>query len=127
MTFECTLNVSGISPQVSAKAFINSYQETSKVQHYEKYHNELEQYYQNKINNNIGRYGLDMDSNQFSIQFDGNQINFISEGYSAIQYEYGYDDNAPKRFMQSAVTEVTNRIANYMISDAINIYQRQAR
>ena len=39
MTFECTLNVSGISPQVSAKAFINSYQETSKVQHYEKYHN----------------------------------------------------------------------------------------
>ncbi len=127
MTFECTLNVSGISPQVSAKAFINSYQETSKVQHYEKYHNELEQYYQNKINNNIGRYGLDMDSNQCSIQFDGNQINFISEGYSAIQYEYGYDDYAPKRFMQSAVTEVTNKIANYMISDEINIYQRQAR
>ena len=74
MTFECTLNVSGISPQVSAKAFIHSYQETSKVQHYEKYHNELEQYYQNKINNNIGRYGLDMDSNQSSIQFDSNQI-----------------------------------------------------
>lgn len=127
MTFQCTLNVTGTLPQVSARAFIQSYEETSKIQHYQKYYNELEQYYQNQMEHNISQSGLDFNSDEFHIQFDGNQIQFLSEGENAIKYEYGYGGEAPRRFMQSAVIDVANRVSNYMISDAIELYKRKTR
>ena len=65
MTFQCTLNVTGTLPQVSARAFIQSYEETSKIQHYQKYYNELEQYYQNQMEHNISQSGLDFNSDEF--------------------------------------------------------------
>ena len=36
MTFECDLVISGTPPDVSAKAFIDSYNETAKMSHYKK-------------------------------------------------------------------------------------------
>ncbi|WP_304086632.1 hypothetical protein [Methanobrevibacter ruminantium] len=127
MTFECTLNITGTLPEISAKAFIQSYEETSKINYYQKYYSDLEQYYQDQVYHDIQSYGLDMQSTDFHIQFTGNQLYFISESESAIKYEYGYDHNSPKRFMQSSVLNVTNKIANYMISDAIELYKNKIR
>lgn len=127
MTFECTLEVSGILPEVSANAFIKSYQETSKMQHYQKYQSELEQYFQNKIDRNAHQNSIHIRDNGFHIEITANQINFISESQSAIRYEYGTNDTPPKRFIQPAVIDVANKMSDFIISDAIDIYNRNTK
>ena len=127
MTFECTLDVSGILPEVSANAFIKSYQETSKMQHYQKYQSQLEQYFQDKIDRNASQNNIHTRDNGFHIEITTNQINFISESQSAIKYEYGTDNMPPRRFIQPAVIDVANKMSDFIISDAIDVYNRNTK
>lgn len=127
MTFECTLNVSGVLPEVSSNAFIRSYQETSKMHHYQKYQSQLEQYFQDKIDRNASQNNIHTRDNGFYIEITTNQINFISESQSAIKYEYGTDNMPPRRFIQPAVIDVANKMSDFIISDAIDIYNRNTK
>ena len=127
MTFECTLDVSGILPEVSANAFVKSYQETSKMQHYQKYQSQLEQYFQDKIDRNASQNNIRTRDNGFHIEITTNQINFISESQSAIKYEYGTDNMPPRRFIQPAVIDVANKMSDFIISDAIDVYNRNTK
>ena len=49
MSFECTLQVSGIKPEVSHKAFLQSYITTSNPKYYKKYEKRLNDFFQKKL------------------------------------------------------------------------------
>ena len=81
MTFDCSLTVSGLDPQKSAKAFIDSYNQTSQLSHYQKFYNKLEQYFVNKINQNISRSNIKNDKfkNSFSMNFKGKNLEALED------------------------------------------------
>ena len=122
--FNCSVHISGTLPHVSAKAFIDSYRETSKAQHYQQYQSSLEQYFQNAMGKNIRQMNVDAESKSFTMKVEANQIQFISDNQNSMKYEYGNDNVPPKRFIQPAVVDTANEISHLMISDAISIYKR---
>lgn len=129
MPFDVTLTKTGIDPQRSMQAFIESYQETSKVSHYQKNKAIIEQYFKSNIDKNISQANI-KDSNltnTFSINFRGNTLEFVSKSNKAMKYEFGSGTDAPKRFIEPAVIEATNKISDIIISDAIELYQRKTR
>lgn len=129
MTFNCSLTVSGMNPQQSAKAFIDSYNETSQLSYYKKFHNRLEQYFVNKVDRGISQFNIKDGNlkNSFSINFKGNNLEFISKNKNAIKYEHGYNKVPPKRYIQPAVFDTTNELSNIIISEAINAYDRKSK
>lgn len=129
MTFNCTLTVTGLDPQTSAKAFIDSYNQTSKLSHYAKYQNRLEQYFVNKIDRNISQANIKDKNlrNSFSINFKGNNLEFISTQKNAIKYEYGYGYKPPRRFIQTAVFDTANELSEIIISEAISAYNKNSK
>lgn len=124
MTFGCTLQVTGTLPSVSARAFIASYNETSRAQHYQQYQSLLEQYFQNQIEKNASQMNVNMKSKSFSMKVESNQIQFITDSKDSFKYEYGAGQTPPKRFIQPAVIDTGNKISRLIISDAISLYRR---
>ena len=122
--FNCTLHVTGTLPNVSARAFLQSYNETAQAQHYQQYQSLLENYFQNAMDKNIRQMNVDAHAKSFSMKVESNQIQFISDSQSSIKYEYGSGSTPPKRFIQPAVIDTANKISNLIISDAISIYNR---
>lgn len=127
MTFGCTLTVTGTSPERSARAFLQSYNETSQARHYQQYQSLLENFFQNRIERNISQMNVNARPSSFSMKVDSNQIQFIADSKSAIRYEYGSGNQAPKRFIQPAVIDTANKISQLIISDAISIYNRNVK
>lgn len=127
MTFGCTLTMTGTSPERSARAFLQSYNETSQARHYQQYQSFLENFFQSRIERNVEQMNVDAHPSSFSMKVDSNQIQFISDSRSAIKYEYGSGTQAPKRFMQPAVIDTANQISQLIISDAISIYNRNVK
>ena len=129
MTFDCTLTISGMDPQRSAKAFIDSYNETARLSHYQKYHHRLEQYFVNKIQQNIARVNIKDDKlkNSFSIDFKKNELRFISTRKNAIKYEYGSGNQPPKRYIQPAVFDTASEMSEIIIDEAINTYNKYSQ
>lgn len=126
MTFNCTLHITGTLPSVSAKAFITSYRETSQGVHYQKYQSSLEEYFQNAMDRSIRQTNVNAKSKSFSMKIEANQIQFISDTQNSMRYEYGSGSTPPKRFVQPAVIDTANYISEIIISDAIDIYRRNA-
>lgn len=124
MTFGCTLQVTGTLPSVSARAFIASYNETSRAQHYQQYQSLLEQYFQNQIERNASQMNVNMRSKSFSMKVESNQIQFIADSKDSVKYEYGVGQTPPKRFVRPAVIDTANKISRLIISDAISLYRR---
>lgn len=123
--FSCTLQrVGGPSLGASVQAFLQSYNETARAQHYQQYQSLLQQYFQNAMDKNIRQANIDAQAKSFSMKIESNQIQFISDNQSSIKYEYGFEGVPPKRFIQPAVIETANMISNLIISDAISIYNR---
>lgn len=129
MTFDCSLTVSGLDPEKSAKAFIDSYNQTSQLSHYQKFHNQLEQYFINKINRSIAQSNIKSDKvkNSFSMNFNGKNLEFTSNYPGAKRLEFGSGNKAPLRFIQPAVIETTNELSEIIISEAIGLYQNNSR
>lgn len=129
MTFDCSLTVSGLDPQTSAKAFIDSYNQTSQLSHYQKFHNKLEQYFVNKINQKIARSNIDNDKlkNSFSVNFKGKNLEFTSTYPGAKRLEFGSGNKPPLRFIEPSVMETANELSEIIISEAISIYNNNAR
>ena len=128
MTFECSLTINGMDPQKSVQAFIDSYNQTSKISYYKKYHDKLEQYFVNKIHQNINRTGIKNEklNNSFSINFKGKNLNFTSNYSGAKRLELGSGKKPPLRFIQPAVIDTTNELSDMIISEAINIYKNDS-
>jgi len=129
MTFDCSLTVSGLDPQTSAKAFIDSYNQTSQLSHYQKFHNKLEQYFVNKINRNIARSNIKSDKikGSFSVNFKGKNLEFTSNYSGAKRLEFGSGNKPPLRFIQPAVIETANELSEIIISEAITAYNNNSR
>ena len=129
MTFDCSLTVSGLDPQKSAKAFIDSYNQTSQLSHYQKFYNKLEQYFVNKINQNISRSNIKNDKfkNSFSMNFKGKNLEFTSSYPGAKRLEFGSGNQPPLRIIQPAVIETTNELSEIIISEAISAYNNNSR
>lgn len=129
MPYDVKLTKTGISPERSMRAFIESYQETSKVSHYQKNKAIIEQYFKNNLSKNITQSNIKDTNliNTFSINFQGNTLQFVSKSNKAMKYEFGSGTEAPKRFIEPAVIEATNKISDIIISDAIELYQRKTR
>ena len=130
MTVNCSLTVTGIRPEESIKAFMQSYQHSAKMSNYSKYEDQLNQYFDNKIkesieNNNIKVDGL---ADSFQLKVENDRIEFSSSMFEvANAYEYGSDHIYPHRFIEPAVIEIANNMSNRIINEAIDTYQKNTR
>lgn len=130
MTINCSLNITGTPPEESVRAFMQSYQHSSKISNYSKYENQLNEYFKNKIqksidNNNIKVNGL---ADSFKLNIEGDRIDFSSSMFElANAYEYGSDNIYPHRFIEPAVIEVANNMSDKIINEAMNSYQKNTR
>ena len=128
MSFECTLNVNGIRPEASAKAFIQSYQQTSNPKYYQKHQKRIEDYFQDKLQKNISQAQISNGiAKTFSIDFKSNGIYFSSYSKQALKYEFGSNKTPPKRFIEPAFIETANEVSKIMITDALDLYNRYSR
>lgn len=129
MTFDCSLTVNGLDPETSAKAFIDSYNQTSQLSYYQKFHNKLEQYFVNKVNQNAVRSNVKSDKikNSFSMNFKGKNLEFTSSYPGAKRLELGGGNKPPLRFIKPAVIETANELSELIISEAISSYQNNSR
>lgn len=129
MPFECALTITGTPPEVSAKAFIDSYNETSKMSHYKKRLNHIQQYFQDKLERNIAQaqiqdYRL---KNSFSVQIQGKNMIFSSTSPKAALYEYGTSNVPPKRYLQPSVMDTANEMSSIILNDAIEVYENNIK
>ena len=128
MSVECTLNVSGIKPEVSNKAVIRSFQQTSSPKYYQKYQKRIESYFQDKLQKNISQAQISNDiADTFNIKFQSDGIYFNSDSIEALKYEFGSKNTPPKRFIEPAFTETANEVSQLVITDAIDLYNRYTR
>lgn len=128
MSFECTLNVSGIEPHVSNEAFLQSYKDTSNAKYYKKHEKRIEQYFQKKLTQNISQYQLPSSlENTFFIDFKNDGIYFSSNSIKALKYEFGSGNMPPKRFIEPAFIDTANEVSEIMITDAIDLYNKYTR
>lgn len=128
MSFECTLDVSGIKPEVSHKAFIQSYQDTSNPKYYKKHEQKIEDFFKNKLEQHMSQNGIPQSLEQsFFIDFKNDGIYFSSNSEAALKFEFGSGNMPPKRFIEPAFVEAANEVSNIMITDAINLYNKYSR
>lgn len=128
MSFECSLNVSGIKPETSYKALIYSYQQTANPKYYQKHQSHIEDYFQDKLEKNVNQAQISNDIvDTFNVQFQNDGIYFNSNSIEALKYEFGSQDISPKRFIEPAFTETANEVSQLVITDAINLYNQYVR
>jgi len=128
MTFECTLNTSGVSPEKSAYAFIQSYRDTSDVKYYTKHEKRIENFFKKKLEQSISQSRIPQSlSKSFFINFKNDGIYFSSNSKRALRYEFGANDVSPKRFIEPAFIATANEVSQIMITDAIGLYNQYSR
>ena len=128
MSFECTLNVSGIEPHISNQAFLQSYRDTSNPKYYKKHEKRIEQYFKDKLAQSVLQYQLpDSLTNTFFINFKNDGIYFSSDSVKALKYEFGSGNMPPKRFIEPAFIDTANEVSEIMITDAIDLYNKYTR
>lgn len=128
MSFECTLNISGIRPEVSNRAFIQSYQQTSNPKYYQKHQKRIESFFQDKLQKNISQAQISNNiAETFNVNFKSDGIYFSSNSKQALKYEFGSNNTPPKRFIEPAFIETANEVSDIMITDALGLYNRYSR
>ena len=128
MTFECTLQISGIRPEVSNRAFLQSYQETSNAKYYKKYDKKIESFFKDKLSSNMSQSQIPQSlENTFFIDFKSDGIYFSSNSSTALKYEFGSGNIPPKRFIEPAFIDTANEVSEMMITDALDLYNKYSR
>ena len=129
MTFTCDLTVTGVLPEVSAKAFIDSYNETSKMAHYKKDLAYIEQYFFNKLERNIAQANIPNKDlkKSFSVQMINDKIIFSSNDFRSLVYEYGAKDVPPRRYLEPSVMETAAEMPSIILNDAIKMYNDRVK
>lgn len=127
MTIDYNLTISGILPEDSVKAFMQSYHQTSKISHYKKYQNQLQQYFKDKMDKSVDSSDIDVKglSNSFRMDMKNDRIEFSTTMPGvANKYEYGSNTTPPKRFIEPVIIDVANKMSDKIIDEAIDIYNR---
>lgn len=128
MTFECTLQISGTKPEVSNRAFLQSYQETSNTKYYKKYEKKIESFFKDKLSRNMSQSQIPQSlENTFFIDFKSDGIYFSSNSSTALKYEFGSGNIPPKRFIEPAFIDTANEVSEMMITDALDLYNKYSR
>ena len=129
MPFECTLTMTGTSPETSAQAFIDSYNETAKMSHYQGKLNHIQQYFQNKLERNMAQAKIQNThlANSFSVHIQGNNMIFSSNDPRSAVYEYGSGSMSPKRYLQPSIIDTANEMSSIIVNDAIEVYEKKIR
>lgn len=129
MTFTCDLTVTGVLPEVSAKAFIDSYNETSKMSHYRKDLAHIEQYFFDKLERNIAQANIPNKNlkESFSVQITNDKLMFSSNDFKSLVYEYGAKNVPPRRYLEPSVMETAAEMPSIILNDAIEIYNSKVR
>lgn len=129
MPFNCELIMTGTPPEVSAKAFIDSYNETSKMNHYKGKLNHIQQYFQNKLERNIAQAKIQNThlANSFSVSIQGNKMIFSSNDPRSAVYEYGSGSMPPKRYLQPSIMDTANEMSSIILNDAVEAYEKQTK
>lgn len=129
MSFSCDLLVSGVLPEDSARAFIKSYNETSKMEHYKSKMNYLSSFFQNKLERNIAQAGIRDPTvkSSFSVKIENNQMIFSSDNFKALSYEYGAKHLPPRRYLQPSIIETANEMSSIILNDAVDIYNQNIK
>ena len=128
MPFECTVTMSGIPPQKSHNAFIQSYLQTSQPKYYKKHEKRIEEFFKAKLTQSIQQAQVPSFLDKtFHINFKNDGIYFKSTSKAALKYEFGSGNIPPKHFIEPAIKETANEVSKIMITDAINLYNRYTR
>ena len=125
MTVNCTLTTTGINPKKSYDALIKSYSQTSNPKYYQKYQNNIEKFFKNKLEENIAQAQLpDSLVSTFDVKFKSSGIYFTSNSEQALKYEFGSGRMPPKHFIEPAIIETANDVSQKVITDAISLYEQ---
>ena len=126
MGFNCDLIMTGTPPEVSARAFIQSYNDTSKMSHYKKELNYIEKYFHEKLERNIAQANIQNRNlkNTFSVEIQGKYMVFSSTDPKAMVYEYGAGQVPPRRYLEPSVMDTANEMPSIMLNDAIEAYNK---
>lgn len=129
MPFECELIIAGTPPEVSAKAFIDSYNETSKMSHYKSKLSHIQKYFQDKLERNMAQAKIQNThlANSFSVTIQGNNMIFSSNNPRSAVYEYGSGRMPPKRYLQPSIMDTANEMSSMILNDAVEAYERKTR
>ena len=128
MPFQCTVTMTGIPPERSHNAFIQSYRDTSSPKYYKKHQQRIESFFQEKLTQNIQQAQVPSYlSNTFNVNFKNDGIYFTSTSKQALKYEFGSGNIPPKHFIEPALKETANEVSNIMITDAIDLYSKYTR
>lgn len=130
MTVNCSLTVTGIQPEQSVRAFMDSYRESSRLSRYENKESQLNNFFQEKmresiVNNDINVTGLE---DSFELNIRNNRIEFSTTMPDvANTFEYGSGNVQPRRYIQPVVAEVANQMSKNIINEAIGLYSTNTR
>ncbi len=129
MPFDCELIITGTTPEVSAKAFIDSYNETSKMSHYKSKLSHIQQYFQNKLERNISQAKIQNTrlAQSFSVRIQGKNMIFSSNDPRSAVYEYGSGNMPPKRYLQPSIIDTANEMSSIILNDAVEAYERKTK
>lgn len=141
MSFTANWHISGTSFDSSSNAFIKSAQYAVSNKTLKKHELLLNKVFKENIDTNMRRSGVDADnlSDVFSLQINGNGINFVNTAPLITQrYEYGYYDGSkdtneeyyeeymiqtsPRYFIRPAIEETMNTIGGLLLEEAKKEY-----
>lgn len=144
MSFDAKWDMSGVSFNSASNAFIKSAQKATS--NLKKYESTLNKKFKEHITTNMRRSGMEADnlSDVFSLNINGNSINFVNtEPLITQRYEYGYyngsnDTNeeyyeeymiqtSPRYFIRPAIQESLNDIGQVILEDAKKEYLNNRR
>lgn len=127
MTIDCNLTITGILPEDSMNAFMRSYYQTSKVSHYKKYQNQMQQYFKNKMDKSVDSSDIKVKglSSSFKMDIKNDKIEFLTTMPDTVnKYEYGSDTTPPRRFVEPVILDVANKMSEKIIDEAIDMYNK---
>lgn len=126
MSFQCDLIITGTPPEVSTKAFLQSYNETSKMNHYKKKLNYIEKYFHEKLERNIAQANIQNPhlKDSFSVKIQGKYMVFSSTDRRSMVYEYGAKNVPPRRYLEPSIMDTANEMPSIILGDAIEAYNK---
>ena len=127
MPINYNVQVTGVLPEDSLSALQDSFNISSKMSNYQKYHDEIEAFFLSEVQENMRHQGIDDDgiSDGLSINIKDNKIEFRANNPNLINaIEYGSAHLPGQRFMQPAVRSVGNFMSGKILNEATHLYSK---
>lgn len=127
MPINYTVEVNGVLPETSLRAFKDGYNKTSKMSYFQSNKEEIEDYFLSALEENMKYLSTDIDGlkDSFSINIENDRIEFLTTKPNLVnKIEYGYDGFVGERFMEPSVLDVGKFMSNKMINEATSYYSK---